>query len=101
MVCVSPNPGERIKMLSAVAVQCGFAFIPSEGRKLIANSIDDIDIPSAYFVLADNYDFKVSDATNQRLFEMAARGIAIIVAVRKLPSVYEAFCTVYYPESIL
>ena len=101
MVCVAPAQGDRLNMLAAVAMNCGFALIRSEARKLIANSIDDVDIPSAYFILADNYDFRCSDTTNQRLFEMAARGIAVIVGVRKLPAVYEPFCTVYYPENTL
>ena len=101
LVCVSANPSERLAMLEQLAIQCGFALIRSDARKLVAHSINDINIPTAYFVISDNYDFRDSASTNQRLFEMAARGIAVIVGVKKLASVYEPFCTVHYPEHIL
>ena len=101
LVCISANPIERLAMLEQLAIQCGFALIRSDARKIVAQNINDINIPNAYFIIADNYDFRDSISTNQRLFEMSARGIAVIVGCKKLPSAYEPFCTVYYPEHLL
>ena len=42
-----------------------------------------------------------SPYTNQRLFEMAARGMAVIVGCRSLPREYEFLCDVYSPDDLL
>ena len=62
------------------------------------NSVHDFDLSRAYFVLADLYNFRESPITTQRLFELAARGIAVIVGTRRLPPEFEPFCTAYFPE---
>lgn len=67
-----------------MAVDAGVALTPSDAGKL-SPSVHDIDLSRAYFVLADLYSFRESPITTQRLFELAARGIAVMVGTRRLP----------------
>ena len=46
------------------------------------------------------YNFRNSPVTNQRLYEMAARGLCVIVGVRSLPREYEFITQAFYPEDI-
>lgn len=81
-----------------MAVDAGFALTPSDAGKLIRPSVHDIDLSRAYFVLADLYSFRESPITTQRLFELATRGIAVMVGTRRLPPEFEPFCVAFYPE---
>lgn len=97
-VVVSPDPTERKRMLAQLAVRMGFARIPSDAVKLMAPDIYSIDLQLAYFVLCPEYNFRGATLTNQRLYEMAARGIFVGVGVRSIPREYEFICCSYYPE---
>ena len=70
-VAVCPDVRTRRQMISRLAVRLGFALIPSDAAKLI-----------------------------QRLYEMAARGLCVIVGVRSLPREYEFITQAFYPEDI-
>ena len=83
---------KRAAMLQRVAVNLGFARTSSDAAKIIRQSVHDIDLSEAYFVLAGNYNFRESPITTQRLFELAARGIAVVVGTKKLPKEFEPFC---------
>lgn len=85
MVAVSADKEARTRLLRRMAVDAGFALTPSDAGKLIRPSVHDIDLSRAYFVLADLYSFRESPITTQRLFELAARGIAVMVGTRRLP----------------
>ena len=86
-VAVCPDVRTRRQMISRLAVRLGFALIPS-------------DLSTAYFVMCAQYNFRNSPVTNQRLYEMAARGLCVIVGVRSLPREYEFITQAFYPEDI-
>lgn len=98
---ISPDSLVREQMLSRLAVRLGFARVPSDARKIIASDIRGIDLSTAYFVLCANYNFRGATLTNQRLYEMAARGLCVAVGVRSLPREYEFICQAFYPEDLL
>lgn len=95
-VIVSPDSDIRRKLLQKVAIECGFALTPGDAGKLIKPTVYDGDIPNSYFVLADLHNFRQSPSMNQQLYEMAARGMAVIVGVRKLQAEFEFIAEVYY-----
>jgi hypothetical protein len=98
MVCVSPDSRTRERMLCELAVRCGFANILSDARKLIRSSAFDYDLSSAFFVLANSFNFRESPSTTQRLYELSAHGIAIMVGAKAVPREFEFLCDIYYPE---
>lgn len=98
MVVVSPDPVIRDRTLKRLIVKLGFAVTPTDAGKIIKRSVHDIDLSAAYFAFADLYNFRSSPITTQRLYELAARGIAVVVGVRKLPPEFEFFCSAFYPE---
>ncbi len=98
MVAVAADRETRSKLLRRIAVDAGFATTPGDAGKLVRPTVHDFDLTRAYFVLADLYNFRESPITTQRLFELAARGIAVIVGTRRLPPEFEPFCTAYFPE---
>ena len=98
LVVVSPEPAERKRLLSRLAVRLGFALIPSDAAKIISNDIYDIDLATAYFVFCSSYNFRGAVLTNQRLYEMAAQGLCVAVGVRSIPREYEFICKVFFPE---
>lgn len=70
LVVVSPEPAERKRLLSRLAVRLGFALIPSDAAKIISNDIYGIDLATAYFVFCSSYNFRGAVLTNQRLYEI-------------------------------
>jgi hypothetical protein len=96
IVAVHQDPTTRNKILKRLIVERGFALTPSDAEKLIKPSIGDIDLAHAYFVIADNYKFRESPITQQRFYEMAARGIAVILGTIKLQREFEFMCEAYY-----
>jgi hypothetical protein len=96
IVAVHADGKTRAEMLQRLAVKLGFARTPSDAAKIIRASVHDIDLSAAYFVLAGSYNFRESPITTQRLFELAARGIAVVVSTKKLQKEFEPFCEAYY-----
>lgn len=101
MVCVSLDYAIRLNMVCELAVRCRLAVIRSDAKKIMQHSIYDVNLSEAYYVLVDDFNFRDSLSTTQRLYEMAARGIAVIVGVRKIPRDFEFLCDIYYPENLL
>lgn len=99
-VVVCPDIPQRKQLMAKLAVKLGFAMIPSDAAKLIKQNIHSYDLATAYFVMCAEYNFRGASITNQRLFEMAARGICIIVGVRSLPREYEFIAQAFYPENL-
>ena len=99
-VAVCPDVRTRRQMISRLAVRLGFALIPSDAAKLIQEDLYSCDLSTAYFVMCAQYNFRNSPVTNQRLYEMAARGLCVIVGVRSLPREYEFITQAFYPEDI-
>lgn len=92
IVAVSPDPVVRSQIMRRLLVEFKFACTLADAGKIIRPSVYDFDLRNAYFVCADNFRFSESDLTNQRLFELASRGIAVILGVSRLPSKYEFLC---------
>lgn len=96
IVVIEQDPDTRRKLIARLAVDLGFAKTNSDAVKIIRSTPYEFDMNTAYFVIAGTYDFRKSIITTQRLYEMAARGLAVIVGVNRLPSDYEFCCQVYY-----
>lgn len=96
IVAVNSDQDTRSKIMKRIIVDKGFALTPSDANKLIQPTVNDIDLTKAYFVIADNYNFRDNPITRQRLYELAARGIAVIVGVRQLQQEFEFICEAYY-----
>lgn len=101
MVCVSPDAAVRHTMVCELLMRIGLATIRSDSRKIIKHSIYDIELSEAYFIAVDDFNFRESPSTTQRLYELAARGIAVVVGARKLPREFEFLCDIYYAEHLL
>lgn len=98
IVVVSADQDLRHIMLQHLAVELGFAQTRGDAGKLIRQSPHDYDLANCYFVLAANYNLRESPVTTQRLFELAARGLAVLVGCRRIPPEMEFLCTAYYPQ---
>jgi len=98
IVAVSPNDDIRRELLARITVDLGFALTPGDAKKIIRLSVDDIDLDTAYYVLALNYTFRGAVVTNQKLYELAARGLAVIVGARAISREYQFLCEAHYPS---
>lgn len=98
MVVVSSDPAERALMMKHLIVRLGFCSIPSDAQKIIRSDIYSVDLSTAYFVFCSFYNFRSSVVTTQRLYELSARGIAIVVGVKALPREYEFICQAFFPS---
>ena len=97
-VVVASDYDTRCKMLARLAVQHGFAKVPSDGMKLVSPTLPEDGFAMAYFIICGSYNFRGATITNQHLFEMAARGLFVAVGVKALPREYQFICEAYYPE---
>lgn len=100
-VVIAPTSSDRERMIAKLAVRLGFAQIASDALKIIKKDIYSYDLSTAYFVLCSNYNFRGSAITTQRLYEMAARGICVVVGVKSLPREYEFISQTFFPEDLL
>lgn len=98
MVAVSPDATVRAAMLRQLAIRTGFAMTRSDAAKIIRSDIYQIDLSVAYFVLCDGVNLRSSPAITQRLYEMAARGMAVIVGCKAIPRDLEFICEAFYPS---
>jgi hypothetical protein len=99
IVAVSADRNQRMVMLQRIAVSLGFAKTPGDAGKIIRQSPYDYDLANCYFVLAENYNLRESPITTQRLYELSATGIAIVIGTKKIPPEMEFFCEVYTPQN--
>lgn len=95
IVCLSSSEQERLSMVAKSLVKFGFARTPGDAKKIIAFSAFDVDLPTAYFVAAQNYNFRTSANTTQRLYEMAARGFLVIIGTKRIPPEMEFMCDIH------
>lgn len=98
IVAVSPDATVRASMLKQLAIRLGFALTKSDASKIIRSDIYQIDLSLAYFVLCDNVSLRGSTATTQRLYEMAARGIAVVIGCKAIPREFDFICETFYPS---
>ncbi len=97
IVAVSPDPVVRAQIMRHILVDLKFAYTHVDAGKLIRPSVYDFDLDNAYYVCADNFKFSESNFINQRLYELAARGIAVILGTKNIPARYEFLCDAIYP----
>jgi len=93
---VESDPEVRRKLIQRTLIDLRLAMIPSDADKLIIRSIYDISLENAYFVCADNFSFSDSPGTLDRLINMAAHGLAVVVGVKRIPARYEFICEARY-----
>ncbi|MCL2328324.1 MAG: hypothetical protein FWC39_07400 [Bacteroidetes bacterium] len=101
IVCLSPNESERSTMIAKLLVRLGFARTAGDAKKIIAFSAFDVDLPAAYFVAAQSFNFRSSAHITQRLYEMAVRGNLVIVGVKKMPPEMEFMCEIFTVTDII
>lgn len=97
---VSRSISERIRIMSKLAVQLGFAQIPSDARKIIKDDIRSVDFSEAYFIFCSDYDFRGRSDTNFKLMALAAQGLCIMVGVPSLPDGFDFITRAVYPEIV-
>jgi hypothetical protein len=99
IVAVSPDRNQRAAMIARIAVNLGFARTPGDAGKIIRQTPYDYDLANCYFVLAETYNLRESPLTTQRLYELAATGIAVIIGTKKIPPEMEFLCEIYMPHN--
>lgn len=90
-VVVGSN-GERQRKMREILVESGLAVNMADAGKLIKPSVHDVKIHDAYFIAADNFDFRESPITLQRMFQCATAGLLVLVGCKKLPHEFEFLC---------
>lgn len=96
IVAVHPDEGERRRIIQRTMVRLGFASTLGEASKLIRPSVFDFDLGDSYFVCAQTHNLRDSPITRQRLYELAARGIAVVIGVKRLQAEFEFICEAVY-----
>jgi hypothetical protein len=94
IACQSQFEEDRLTMVAKTLVRAGFARTPGDARKIISLTPFDVDLPTAYFVAAKNYNLRSSPITTQRLFEMAIRGNLVVIGVKRIPPEMEFMCEI-------
>ena len=100
MVAVAPTVEAQDRLMARIAVRYGFARIPSDAMKIITRDVYGIDLSTAYFVMASGYNFRGGTITNQRLFELAARGLFVLVGCKRIPREYEFICKAFFETDL-
>ncbi len=101
IVAVHPDPAVRRAMVARIAVKLGLATIPSDALKIMKSDIADVNLCEAYFVLLSNYSFRGAIHTNQRLYELAVKGLAVVVACKTIPREYQFITQPIYKENLI
>lgn len=95
-VAVSSDAKHRATIMRRVLIDLGFARTQGDASKIIQPSVHTINLQHAYFVAADNFKWHESPLKVQLLYEMAARGILVLIGARSIPKQYEFICEPYY-----
>src|SRR5690554_6313288 len=96
IVVVHPDRVERRKLIQATMVRLGFALTPVDAAKLIQPAVYDFDFQECYYVCAEEHNLRESPITLQRMFELASRGLAVVVGMKRLQAEYEFLCEAVY-----
>ena len=96
IVAVHPDEQVRRKIIQRILMKLSFAVTPGDASKLIRPTAYDFDLSDCYYVCAANHNLRDSPITRQRLYELAARGIAVIIGVKRLQAEYEFICEAVY-----
>ena len=98
IVVISADEKERRSMIQTLAVRMGLAVTNGDANKLIKVSVYDYDLSSTYAVLCSYYPLRESPVTTNKLYQLAAHGVAVIIGSKKLQSEFEFCCEIYYPS---
>ena len=96
IVAVHPDEQVRRKIIQRILVMLNFARVPGDAAKLIRTTVYDYDLAECYYVCAATHNLRDSPITRQRLYELAARGIAVIIGVKHLQAEFEFICEAEY-----
>ncbi|HBB00718.1 MAG: hypothetical protein A2W86_11745 [Bacteroidetes bacterium GWD2_45_23] len=96
IVAVHPDEQVRRKIIQRILVKLSFANTPTDASKLIRPTVHDFDLAECYYVCAATYNLRDSPITRQRLFELAARGIAVIIGTKRLQAEFEFISEAVY-----
>ena len=96
-IVVSPDREVRAAMIKRLVVDAGFAKTPGDAAKIIRKSPYDFDLSESFFVFAELYNLRESPITTHKLYEMAVRGLAVIVGARRIPPEMEFLCSAQFP----
>lgn len=99
IVAISGDEKERKAMIARIAVDLGFAITAADAAKIIRPTPIDFDLVNSYFILASSFNFRESPITTHRLYELAARGIAVVIGTKRLYPEHEFICDAYYPSN--
>lgn len=80
-----------------------FGWVLPKSLRTLKKSSARISIPLTCLLptsFSGNYNFRGSVITTQRLYELAARGICVVVGVKSLPREYELISQVFYPDDL-
>lgn len=96
IVAVHPDEQVRRRIIQRILVKLSFANTPADASKLIRPTVHDIDLAECYYVCAATHNLRDSPITRQRLYELAARGMAVIIGVKRLQAEFEFICEAVY-----
>lgn len=96
IVVSSTDRQRRTTLMRELLIEHKFALTNSDAAKLIRNDIYSVNLNKAYYVCVDNFKLSESQLTTQRLYELAARGIFVLLGVRSIPVKYELLCEAHY-----
>lgn len=74
MVVIAQSSDDRELFISRLAVRLGFAKVPSDAKKIIRKDIYSFDLPTAYFILCSNYNFRGSVITDTAALRACRKG---------------------------
>lgn len=101
IVALCPDDELREKMVRKIAINLGFARTEGDAKKIIREKVSDFDLPSSYFILANQCSMRRSPETTQRLYQMALNGMAVVVGAKRIYPEHEFMCEIYLPNDIL
>lgn len=96
IVAVHQDEQVRRKIIQRILVRLNFAITPGDASKLIRSTVYDFDLAECYYVCAATHNLRDSPITRQRLYELAARGMAVIIGVKRLQAEFEFISEAVY-----
>lgn len=96
IVAIHPDEQVRRKIIQRILVRLNFAITSGDASKLIRSTVYDFDLAECYYVCAATHNLRDSPITRQRLYELSARGIAVIIGVKRLQAEFEFISEAVY-----
>lgn len=100
ITAVARDPKTRKRLMADLLVRMELAATRGSASWLIRPSVFDYELQDSFVVAADNFNFRQSPYTTQRLYELAVAGMPVLVGCTRIPPEYE-FITERYTEEDL